>query len=89
MVVPPDSAQDQPGSGKREFTTGQLILPITLFVLAGVPLVAYLWETGNRLFAGRFEPLRLLLALVALAVLLFVLRLLARALNRWEGTRTN
>ena len=58
-----------------------------LFVLAGIPLIAYVWETGNRLFAGRFEAVRLLIAVAALTALLFVLKVLARVVERWEGTR--
>lgn len=58
-----------------------------LFVLAGIPLIAYLWETANRVFAGRIEVVRLLIAAAALIALLFVLRILARVVERWEGAR--
>ena len=58
-----------------------------LFVLAGVPLIAYVWETANRVFAGHFEAVRLLIAAAALIALLFVLKVLARVIQRWEGAR--
>ena len=77
----PDGRRHAPISARR------LILPIMLFVLAGVPLIAYLWETGNRLFAGRFEVIRLLIAVAALIALWLVLKVLARVVERWEGAR--
>lgn len=58
-----------------------------LFVLAGVPLIAYVWETGNRVFAGHLDVVRLLIAVAALIALLFVLKVLARVIQRWEGAR--
>jgi hypothetical protein len=68
-------------------TARKRVLPITLFVLVGVPLVAYLWETLNRLFAGQFEPLRLGIALVAAVAFFLLLKFLARTLTGWEGER--
>jgi hypothetical protein len=58
-----------------------------LFVLAGIPLIAYLWETANRVFAGRIELVRLLIAAAAVIALLLVLKILARVIEQWERTR--
>jgi hypothetical protein len=58
-----------------------------LFVLAGTPLVAYLWETLNRALAGRIEGRRLLLAIPVLLALAWLLRVLRRTVWQWEGER--
>ncbi|HEX6132451.1 MAG TPA: hypothetical protein VFZ24_00625 [Longimicrobiales bacterium] len=63
----------------------RLVLGIGLFVLLGTPLVAYLWETLNRLFAGIIEPVRLLIAIPALAVFYVLLRFMARTVRAWDG----
>jgi hypothetical protein len=60
---------------------------IALFVLVGFPLVAYLWETLNQLMGGEVRPLRLLLTLPVVLLLTGVLRLLSRAVRRWEAER--
>lgn len=88
MVGPPESPHADPRAPhKPPISAGRLILPIALFVLAGIPLVAYMWETGNQLFAGHFTGARLLLAVAALIALLVLLKILARTVERWEGTR--
>ena len=65
----------------------RLIVGIAAFVLAGSPLVGYLWETLNELFAGVVRPGRLLLSLPALIVFVALLVLLARVVRGWEGER--
>jgi hypothetical protein len=69
------------------FRVGQLVGPMALFVVAGVPLVAYLWETMNQLMAGQVSLGRLAATIPAVAVLAGLLALLARAVSRWEGDR--
>lgn len=87
-VVPPQSPLDQPRAPRAQaLRARRLILPITLFVVAGVPLVAYVWDSLNLFFAGRFEVMRLILATGALAVLVALLMVLARVVTRWEETR--
>ncbi len=65
----------------------QLVLPMALFVIVGTPLLAYVWETLNRLVAGRADVGRLLITLPVAALLAGVLSLLARTISRWEGER--
>jgi hypothetical protein len=67
--------------------TRKLLLPIALFVLAGIPLVAYLWDTANRVFAGDIDIGRIGIALVAAALFVVLLRMLARTVTRWEEQR--
>lgn len=61
---------------------------IALFVLAGFPLVAYLWETLNQLLGGEVHPGRLALSLPVTLLLAAVLVLLSRAVGRWETERS-
>jgi hypothetical protein len=68
-------------------SAGKLTLSIALFVLAGVPFVAYIWETANRAFAGNIDGVRMVIALAALVVFLGLLRMLARTLTSWEARR--
>ncbi|HEU5086740.1 MAG TPA: hypothetical protein VFT99_04820 [Roseiflexaceae bacterium] len=57
---------------------GQLLL----FVLIGIPLVSYLWETLNQLLGLHFDVQRFLISIVILAVLGGVLYIFSRQLNR-------
>jgi hypothetical protein len=66
---------------------GRLIAVIAAFVLAGTPLVAYLWETLNRLLAGHAVAGRIALAVPVALLLAGLLALLARTVRRWEGRR--
>ena len=65
----------------------RLILGIGGFVLAGIPPVAYLWETLNQLMAGEIHPGRLLVSIPAALLLAGVLLVLARTVLRWEAER--
>jgi len=61
---------------------GSLIVTITVFALIGTPLVAFLWETLNRVMAGWFDPVRIAIS-IPVGVLLFVLlKYLARQTQR-------
>jgi len=65
-----------------------LFARIALYVLLGTPLVAYVWETLNRLLAGHFDGVRLLIT-VPVAILLWVLlRAMAGSVHSWEGRHT-
>ena len=50
----------------------------------GVPLVALVWDALNRLVAGEIHRVLLPAGLAALALLLVLLRILARTLSRWD-----
>ncbi len=65
----------------------KLIIGIALFVLAGFPLVAYLWETLNQLMGGEVRPARLALTVPVVLVFAALLALLSRAVRGWEAER--
>ena len=65
----------------------KLIIAIAAFVVLGIPLVAYVWETINRALSGHFEAGRVPLSLLALALLVGVFKLASVTLTRWEGDR--
>lgn len=62
----------------------KLGLWMAIFVLVGVPLVALVWDALNRLVAGEIHRVLLPAGLAALALLLVLLRILARTLSRWD-----
>ena len=64
---------------------GKLVVGMAAFVALGIPLVAYIWETINRLLAGHFEARRVLMTLPAIILLAIVFVMLTRMLNRWQG----
>ena len=64
-----------------------LMLRIALFVLLGFPLLAYLWETLNRLLAGHVEPVMLLGFIPAALLFWLLLRLMGRAVESWHSVR--
>jgi hypothetical protein len=66
-------------------TVRQLIAPIGLFVLIGIPLVAWLWDTLNRLFAGDFNLARVAIAVAAAVLLVLLLRVIRRTIARWDA----
>lgn len=76
-----------PGSGRR--SPGRLTAEILLLILAGTPLVAYLWETLNRLLAGVVQPARLLISLPILLAFLGLLHLMSRVIPGWERERSD
>jgi hypothetical protein len=54
--------------------------------VVGTPMLAYIWESLNRLLSGVFEPMRLALtALIAVALWLY-LRWVAGLVERWQTT---
>ncbi len=65
-------------------TMSRLVVGIGLFVLVGFPLVAYLWEAMNELFAGRVRPTQLLIAVPVAVLLYLLLRFMARSVLSWE-----
>jgi hypothetical protein len=60
-----------------------LVGAVLAFAALGTPLFLYVWETVNGLLSGHCTPGRLALAVVALALLALLLRVLARLLERW------
>jgi len=64
---------------------GPLIGTIALFTLIGAPMVAFLWETLNRVMAGHFDPIRIGISVPLLVVFYFVLRWMGRVVERITG----
>lgn len=58
---------------------------MALFVVLGVPLVAFRWETLNVLLSGIVVGWRLLVAIPVLAVFGGLLVVLGRGVWRWYG----
>jgi hypothetical protein len=80
-------SSDSAASAARPSFPG-LILGIALFVVIGIPLTAYVWETLNQLLAGReIARGRVLLTMPALALLIGVWRVLARTVQQWDAQR--
>ena len=63
--------------------TGSLMATILGFTLAGGILVAYLWESVNRLLSLHFDAVRVLISIPVLLVFLWLLRSIARRVERW------
>lgn len=78
-----------PMSESHSLPLGRVVGTLALFALLGIPLVAYIWETLNRLMGGYFDATRVLLTIPAIAALLGVLMWLAHTLQRWELKRAH
>lgn len=52
--------------------------------MVGAPMVAYVWETLNRLLSGQFEAMRLVWSVLVAVLLWFFLRWIARYFERWQ-----
>lgn len=63
---------------------GKLIVLILAFVAIGIPVVAFVWDALNHLFAGEVTGRWLLTAVAGLAALGLLLMLIGRTLTRWE-----
>lgn len=53
--------------------------------IIGAPMVAYVWETLNRLLSGQFEAMRLVWSALVAVLLWFFLRWVARFFERWQS----
>lgn len=62
----------------------KLIGSLLLFVLVAAPFVIFAWHTLSEILAGRFHSDQALLAALAVAVLVTMLRMLGRYLTRAE-----
>lgn len=79
-----------PASSDRHHTSapdpgpGKLVLLILAFVVIGIPVVAFVWDALNHLFAGDVTGRWLLTAVAGLAALGLLLMLIGRTLTSWE-----
>jgi len=67
---------------------GKLAGVLALFVIVGVPVTAYLWETLNQLLTGHIALGRIAASVPIALLFVGLLLLLARALGRLEAVRT-
>ncbi len=65
--------------------SGRIVLLMAVVVLVGLPMVAYLWETINRLLALEFDPVRIAVSVPLAAVLVGFLTLVGRRLSTWQA----
>ena len=73
-----------PGDTGRSLTGAGLAARIAAFMVMGIPLVAFVWEMLNQLFAGREVIRHLLLAIPGILLLIFLSRLMSRAIQNWD-----
>lgn len=67
----------------HEMGVGALIGMIALFVLAGGPLVYYLWTVVNDLLTAHVDSVRILIAVPVLLIFAGLLAILSRSVRRW------
>ena len=61
-----------------------LVAAMAAYVVVGFPLVWYLWETVNEILKAHFDGTRILIAIPVLLLLLGLLVLLGRSVQRWD-----
>lgn len=72
---------------KTATVNAKLAAAILALAVVGGLLIAYLWETMNRLMAGHFDGRRLLISVPAAIILVIQLRYVARTIERWHSER--
>jgi hypothetical protein len=92
MIGDHDAREPQPNDSAMSERSGQRMSWLGLMgsflglTIVGTPMLAYVWESLNRLLSGVFEPMRLALtALIAVALWLY-LRWVAGLVERWQTT---
>jgi hypothetical protein len=65
-------------------STGKVIGLMALFVLLGLPLVGYLWETINQLLSLKISTTRALISIPVLLAFIGLMALVARGVRRWQ-----
>ena len=71
-------------SSNRGPSAARHLTALGLFLLLGVPLVAYLWETVHQLLALHVDTTRLLISLPALVAFVLLMRFVGRRLSAGE-----
>lgn len=72
-------------SDKRAISWSTITFVFLGLTIVGAPMVAYVWETLNRLLSGRFEAMRLLWSVLVAVLLWFFLRWVARFFEGWQS----
>ena len=66
-------------------SSAKTFLLMALFVLVGLPMVAYLWETINELLALKVDLVRIGISIPVLALLIGFLAIVGRRVNAWHS----
>lgn len=69
---------------ERSLSMPKLMGMIALFAVIGIALVAYLWETLNRVLALEFNPLRIAISAGVLVLFIGLLILLKKSIQAKE-----
>ena len=74
---------ETPASMTHESTPppGRIFPWLALFILLGMPLIAYLWETLHQILALHVEPVRMLISIPVLGLFVALLKMLGRKLE--------
>jgi hypothetical protein len=62
---------------------GRFVLRMGVYVLLGIPLVGFLWQTLNEVLELHFDPIRLFTAIPVLGALFVLLTLLNWSIRDW------
>ena len=62
-------------------SAGKSLGVMALYVIIGIPMVAYIWDVLNEILALEFRTVRILIAIPVVVVLLFYLRFVSRRLR--------
>lgn len=68
-------------SRRGEPSAARHLATLGIFLVCGVPLVAYLWETVHQLLALKVDTMRLLVSVPLLVLLVVLMRLVGRRLG--------
>jgi hypothetical protein len=82
--MPHPASSERHHMSSHEPGPGKLVLLILAFVVIGIPVVAFVWDALNHLFAGDVTGRWLLTAGAGLAALGLLLLLMGRALTGWD-----
>jgi hypothetical protein len=78
-----DQPPEQEIVSESEAPVGKLLLAVALFVITGGGAALYIWWDIDDLLAGKFMPVRTLVALVLIGVFLGLLALWGRFLKSY------
>ena len=62
-----------------------MVTRVTLYSLLGIPLAGFIWESLNKLVAGQYSEVRLLVFVPAALLFALLLRQMAGAVVKWDS----
>lgn len=72
------------GGGAGRTSSRTITLAVLGLTLVGTPMLAYVWETLNRVLSGDFEGVRFMWTLAIGVVFWLYLRWVGRLVERWH-----